>query len=1055
MNLGLENERKSRKRTYNELAMMSTLNTNANTIDQAENKVNCDSDQRPEILLQGLLGQFDAELSFRDTHISQHQVRIQREISAKMLNNMQKLLLEPLIRSDVAVDDYALRGYREIRVTLEFLIDRWGLGDIQTYNVLIETLLQSYMITPRIGKNVKVQEIILLDLLPYATGGESENCLHLQSAIAKVLMQALSKCGRNSSMYKPIISWCKWYLNFYQYQKPYRILRNEDLTNNNATASLPIPAEIHRLGIELLRTVPSVDQIPSALCINLDFVAFNMRSESIHTLTLQQHSKELIVELRRRWAALFLSRDLTKETVDCTRMSEEKRILECKRQLLNLFEIAIFDKDINQAHLLIDTYIKLLQTMSKCDRERSESQFYGTHKQITEQKANCDSSNSNTCDIDGNVKILTIDWIFVMMLFSSTRHQTLAIEIVDTWIISETCDSLLEVIKIVFLNDEFTDFPLQLPNNLLHTINHKYTEQRLIPCLLKTAYVLLLKPQRDYLSHSVRPSAGKLMQFGSDSPAFENRFILSLCVHLDFHYQKELINMLLHITDECLVYNRLQVLDLLQDASKFSNTEKTQSSASIIIGSVFDILHDVAQINPLRIHLKSKLIERLILPGLVDTPSPSNIFVDRRICSLLVSLLKPITTNENFGIENGCTRSEALIVLQNLLFAEASQSNATRAIRGIFLATELMSTKHCCIISIEDRKLIHEWVLRLLLPCTRRMIEPELGLAGLSFFNGCLYAHSNENVSTKESLFFQHIKMLVANTGLVQILDIYRGAGNVKMSTVASHYVLAYSSSFIDSSPTNTVQENPRAMLFGMNFFLRRSNEITINPTRWLPTADWVYMLMDTYLQIGRTRVSKSWNPMKWLRAPLEFPTIDTSFFNLSNKTQSLIVQFIDQKLCQFELSKGIQDNHSFPGSYADLVVRRLYSKKLRAFIDSLRYFAVALLIGIFLSSAVLKNAYEHSQTTNSTSLGLHNYIILQIIKIYDLRAKSTTMDSIFLAIDSALRRSWIRKKKVKVVLSDDSSDSGNNPGLSLARRNKVSRCSETPRCCCTSFSRS
>ena len=49
----------------------------------------------------------------------------------------------------------------------------------------------------------------------------------------------------------------------------------------------------------------------------------------------------------------------------------------------------------------------------------------------------------------------------------------------------------------------------------------------------------------------------------------------------------------------------------------------------------------------------------------------------------------------------------------------------------------------------------------------------------------------------------------------------------------------------------------------------------------------------------------------------------------------------------------------------------------------------------------------------------------------------------LFRSIDSALRRSWIRKKKVKVVLSGDSSGSVNNPGLSLARRSKVS-CVET-----------
>ena len=294
-------------------------------------------------------------------------------------------------------------------------------------------------------------------------------------------------------------------------------------------------------------------------------------------------------------------------------------------------------------------------------------------------------------------------------------------------------------------------------------------------------------------------------------------------------------------------------------------------------------------------------------------------------------------------------------------------------------------------------------------------------------------SNSHEKLSATKSSFFLHIKMMVANTGLVQVVKNYRGAE----APLVSQVILAYSSPIHQSGHTCIDQETPRSIFLGLNFFLRRTKEIIANPSRWSSTANWVYALVDTYLQMGRSRVSKGWNPLNWLRASMEFPTIDTSFFNPSNEAQRLIIEFIDQQLCQFELSKAIQGNACFPGSYADLVVSRLFSKKLKLFIDSLSFFAATILTGISLCSAVLKNTYEHIQTTNMKSHDFTKFMTLQIIKIYDLKAKSSTIDSMFSSIDSALRRSVLRKKRAVVVLSDDSSDETYSV-LSSTRRNQV-----------------
>ena len=1041
MNLGLENARAMRKRTYDDVTT-GNLDSDGNAIEEVGvDDTTGDDGEFPQFLLRNLLGQFDAESSLEDDRMSQQQIRVRRETSAKILNVMKKLMMKSIVTDPSGVESTSC-CYEELRMAVEALVDRWGLGDIQICNILVETLLQTYFIAPTVDRNVALQEFILLELLPCATGGDSENCHHLQSAVAKTLIQAIPKCGKSFCMYKPMVSWCIWYTNYLQYHKQYEV------SLKDSTASFPVPGEINQLALDLLRTIPSIDLLPSVLRINLDFLALTVKADSIS----RRHSDELIATLRQRWTELLIPQDFIYDHVDTTRASDAIAIRECHRHMLDLFETAIFDQDVNDDHLLIDSYVKLLKTTSLGDRELSELHLpYGTHNKIMKHKSNCDSNADSN-----ETNILTIDWIFVMMLLSSERYRTMAVTLVDAWCQNVEIsnghsmylhDSLSEVIKIVFLNpctDQITESPLQLANSSFDSIQHKNTQQRLVPCLLQMASVLILKPQRDYLSHNGMTPAGMQMPSTTDSQIdslkFGKLFIQSMFDHLDHHRQRELIKMMLHIVDECLCYSGLTLskrvqIDIKCEEEYKNDDSSAQRAISTVIKSVFAILHHITTVNSMSVDLRGNLMERLTLSGVVESDT---IAVDREICILLVSSMK-LNINENTsGIENDFDRSEILILLQKLLFGESSRSSTTHAIRGMLLATELLSINHY-LISINKQKLIQEWVLRRLLPSSRRMVEPEVGLAGLSFLEKCIDSNAVERVMMTRS-FFQRVKLMVANTGLVQVLENYRSAG--------ASTILAFSSPVVESTPSNTCQEDPRAVLFGINFFLRRSNEIVTNPSRWSHATKWVYVLVDTYLQMGRTTVSKSWNPLSWLQASLEFPTVDTSFFNAANETQRLIADFIAQKVCQLDVSKGIQDVHFFPGSYADVVVRRLFSKKLKLFIDSLRCFAVALLIGMSLSSAVLKNAYEFTESTNNTLLDVQKYMIFQINKIYDLRAKSITMDSLFASIGLALRRSWLKKKRVKVVLSDESSENGNISLLPSTRRNQVSCLNISPRYC-------
>jgi hypothetical protein len=1031
MNLGLRTSK--RKRTFAEVTTVH-LYKDATSDDEVDLKtaksVVDDNDDYPGALLHDLLRQFEAD-KLAKPHISQQQKRIQRETTAKILKVIQKIILGMQIRSDAG---YVLSKYEELKMALELLIGRWGLGDAQICSSLVETLLLSYLSIGKACDGVLMQEFILLDLLPCATDSDSDDCHHVQSTTAKALIQILSKCGDNCNLYKPIFRWCKWYLNHHHYYKPQNILGNE--------AAL-IPAVIHQLGLQLLRCVPSIELLPMALSINLEFFAVSAAyTDSTNTLLLQKHTKEFVVAMRQRWIELITTRNSKKINFDDLATSEESVFLDCQFQLFGLFEKAVLNQDTKQSRLLSEAYIQLLKETSVSAGEvLYMNSSYGLPNRDTKTKSTYDAAQSDICNAEINV--LAIDWIVVMMLLSSKPYHRKAVMIVDSWRMSEACNSLSQVIDILFMNrytrkleehDMAKDCQLYLPNSSLANSTRRSIQQRLIPCLLRLVSVLLLKPQRDWLLRDGMLSADIQMELQTDlssnSLMLENRYILMLFACLDYQGQKEFINMLLHITDECLLYygehmsksSRPKIKLMLGCIHEASYMQRV---VCVVHRSIFTILKYIGQENLLSFHLKSKLMEHLTLPPAQCGPSSAlNINVDREISFLLVSLLKRNIENGSCcGMKYGCSVSEVLMLLNKLLFGENCRGRAAFAIRGMALAKELLTRNHNSIISIKERQLIEEWVMQRLLPCTRRMVEPELGLIGLSIFDGWVDSDSFDATSTARSSLFLNIKMMVANTGLVQVSNIHRGdsSGYETTRPVVSRIILAYASANTQSTPHRD-PETQREIILSLDFFMRRIGEIVANPSRWSPTADWVYMLVDKYLQMGRRRVSKGWNPLTWLRASMEMPAIDTSFLSPSNETQRLIIEFIDNKLCQFELSSVIQSHNCFPRSYADLLVSRLSSNKLKFFIDSLSYFAAALIMGISLSSAVLNNAFEHTRTRNFVSGELRAFMKSQICKIYDLRAKSTTLDSLFASIDSALRRSLIRKKRAMVFLSDDSS---------------------------------
>jgi hypothetical protein len=1079
MNLNPENRK--RKRTSDEIVMFLS---DDNVLDDTEsneqsNDFNNNNSHDPNdghesatrtgqqnllMILKHQIHQFESEC-FTGCIIhtpSQQQITSQRNRTSKILICMQKLLLQSTIScTQESLDETATILSDEIQNALNILIEQWDRGDIQIYNTFIETLLRSCsaVVSSFSSSNtiphaweIRVQQFILLELLPRATGSYTEKCHYAQSIIAKALLQILSLCS-SATVIESITRWCRWYIDFYHSQQPKSLLNNMNASTTTTTPSFMISPEIHQLGLELLRNVPSIDLLPRVTSIVLDLFSIMVTSNTMNYAILEQNANIIMTNFRQQLMEFVTPQQqqnlepLDPDCIDTVR--EEQHILERQLQITHLFVTSILEEDTNQGLLLTNAYLQQLQLTMMVHTVTTTSK--GSHELQNRNDQGCDSLHMN---------VLSIDWIFVMMVMSSSssssRHQSTISSILNFWCNNEMdCASnlwlgisqtLSTVIDIVFLDDPLSSVDkrppssgvaIQVSNTLLKSIKYRHTQQRLIPLMLQLTVVLLLCPRRRYFSYHTtfggRSTDIDFTRLGCEgeitipSRPWVHRFVLNLYRRLDCDHQKELVRMLLHLVDGCS--NCARASDIAPHIISPIVKSQNEGADSFVVQSVFTILERIVDENPRSILcFKKALMERLTGSTSVDA-GPTNEYVDRHICNLLISLMTKFTNkrddNPTTGAEDmhSLSRSEMLFLVQKLMFGESLRNDTTRPARGIVLATELLFTKIDSTISEDDRNCILEWVLRCLLPSTRRMVEPELGLAGLSFLKVWIDWNESNNRSGANSFVFQHFKMILANTGLIQSLDKFQ-AVNEKDSTSVSESFLGYYA--LTSKSHVNHESSTKAMVFGVNFFLRHSSIVATNPLHWSQATDWVYALVDTYLQMGRTKAGKSWHPNNWLRAAVEFPKINTAFFKNSVEAQHLVVDWMNKFLCNFDLSYCVQHSQFFPPTYADTVIRCLSSKKLRLFIESLKFFALALIVGISLSAAVLKNAADRAWSTENSLSDYHELIKYQINKIYDLRTKSTTMDSLFSSIEAALRRSLLRKKRTAVVLSDDSSDGSN-----------------------------
>ena len=269
---------------------------------------------------------------------------------------------------------------------------------------------------------------------------------------------------------------------------------------------------------------------------------------------------------------------------------------------------------------------------------------------------------------------------------------------------------------------------------------------------------------------------------------------------------------------------------------------------------------------------------------------------------------------------------------------------------------------------------------------------------------------------------FQDVKMVLANTSLVQMLAPY-----LERRKRADEVVLGYASippQFLSKSGS-AKNRNKRDMIFCVNSFLR-TNKVH-HPARWAQMSNWVFDLVNIYLTMGREgtkgvgpKAARSkWLPDGWLEASIELPALNLTFENASKKTEKC-AKFLTDIFCRYEIAS--ESTSIVPKSaYGDLVNALIGDKSLDQIVgdvESLLRLSLAFLLGISLSAAVLRNTYAHSLSLDSTAdersadrrRGMVKLMQYQLMKIYDLREKSESSISFLRAFAATLTKAYLRR---------------------------------------------
>jgi hypothetical protein len=551
-------------------------------------------------------------------------------------------------------------------------------------------------------------------------------------------------------------------------------------------------------------------------------------------------------------------------------------------------------------------------------------------------------------------------------------------------------------------------FPFRLLDSLLDRFcgsggdrlrhhNESVLYQRLAPCLLRLALFLLLAPIR---AASVGPETLKSIQL----------FVLHLHDKLERDLQAELVRSLLHLSEgapHVAAGCELRAWSSISGCGKKrKRSERGLSQPPVdVVQSVNAVLLQLAERSPRSlIRFKHILIERLTSTNFFSRDANGTNKYMEEICSILGALV----SSDHLQKDGGLDSSELMMLLQKLLFSSSggfgrAAGDLTQVISGLILGRALISS---AALSHTDKESVKEWVLRILLPSTRRMLQPELGGPCLAFLKAAM---SRDETSGDTKSVFHHFQMILANTGLIQMLSLYQKTTHGSKTDIVLGYEQIPAEYFVASGKA-------RNMVFCVNYFLDR-NELS-DTVRWACATRWVIELVDTYLEIGRR--SSKWLPDGWLQASIEIVYLKLPA-TLHTKKKSEAVMWVQTEINNFDLEEVRLDE---PPRLVDDLALAVHestatSESIELLLRLVLRFEGAVLIGLALSLAVLKNAYEKHRTQeddgalygrsqSDQNLRLIQY---QLIKMYDLRSKSCLILKLLRAVGVSIRRHVKRQK--------------------------------------------
>ncbi|GKY93978.1 hypothetical protein MPSEU_000364700 [Mayamaea pseudoterrestris] len=525
---------------------------------------------------------------------------------------------------------------------------------------------------------------------------------------------------------------------------------------------------------------------------------------------------------------------------------------------------------------------------------------------------------------------------------------------------SGTIITVLEVILLTLLGSELPDTFAEPVENIMHI----WLRGDLFPFHALQVYVLHLSDCSSHHGEVVDKTTGvmcrrlahSLMRFVlpyhltiTRTAQFADRSIVDIT--------RQMIIMLYLMLDRevrmDVIRTLMALIDPVQCGAHYDETIST---------NIYDILETLAECS-----VEEFSACKTILNDHLLSSSPSDDHHYQELCRLLVRIHSP----EHDKILPG--ESNSLYKLLRQLFsltnskvtsstASSTDYDATFAVRAISLATEIIR----CPAALsqfppEEQERVNEWVLTLMLPKTRCMVDPRVGAAGIEFIREWI-----EKYPTARHTMFQALKVILANTGLVQRRDL-----DQRPSVAAYTHFPGFLKIKASEKPVKSIE-------FCVAYYMRRAISINVYDSK--PAVLWMFDLLDLYLQLGRTNTSKNWRFDGWLLAGIAFS--DPQFPGVIDALGRKFMRFNEQSLFEVDLRVAWNSSRTV-----------LCESDLVALVDSLLRYSHSLLIAAALTAAVLKNAFDDSHAwqfndNHDSNRVRQRLLSLQVWKLFDMRRR-------------------------------------------------------------------